>query len=220
MNSGIYKIINIKTNEFYIGSSHKLEKRKRTHFSDLRRNRHHSIHLQRSYNKYGRDNFKFEVIEYCEEVRLLDLENYYLKVLKPEYNMSKDARSPMKGRKHKKETIEKFKKIKRVSGKDHYAYGTKYSKERIQKLVESRKGYKHSEETKKKMSETSKRLNRWLDLKQSTEKQRKSVIDSSGNTFKSMIECARYWKISVQTVCDILKGRHYKTRKGISFKYA
>jgi hypothetical protein len=31
-------------------------------------NKHHCIHLQRAFNKYGEDNFKIEVIFECEEI--------------------------------------------------------------------------------------------------------------------------------------------------------
>jgi len=62
----IYKIINIVNGKFYLGSSIKIKKRKSTHFSKLKHNNHHCIHLQRAYNKYGKDNFIFEIINSCD----------------------------------------------------------------------------------------------------------------------------------------------------------
>jgi len=43
----------------------------------------------------------------------------------PEYNMSLSPTALMTGRKHKPETIEKFKNRKYASGEAHYAYGKK-----------------------------------------------------------------------------------------------
>lgn len=74
MNSGIYKITNIITKDFYIGSSCQLNRRKRNHFVSLDRNINHSKILQRAYNKYGNSNFTFEVIATCPKEYLLKLE--------------------------------------------------------------------------------------------------------------------------------------------------
>jgi len=81
MKSGIYKITNKKNNKIYIGSSKNIKNRFSKHKNLLRSNKHHSIKLQRAWNKYGADNFIFEVIEYCNEDELLDRENYYLDLL-------------------------------------------------------------------------------------------------------------------------------------------
>lgn len=59
----IYKIENLKTNTIYIGKTGRLKDRKTEHFSKLKCNRHYNKHLQRSYNKYGKKNFKFSVVE-------------------------------------------------------------------------------------------------------------------------------------------------------------
>lgn len=219
MKSGIYKIINILNNKFYIGSSVDLKKRFREHIRRLKRNTHHCVYLQNSFNKYGENNFKFEIIEYCDILELKIKEQYYLDNLFPHYNTSKSSRCPMQGRKHSLETLEKFKFRNYSHGQDHYLFGKKMSKEHIENMLKAREGYRHSEETKNKMSETSKRLNRYKDLIPSIEKNKKKIIDSRGNIFNSMTECAEYWDISIQTVCDILKKRHLQTRKKVSFKY-
>jgi group I intron endonuclease len=62
----IYKIVNTKSGKFYIGSTQNFDKRFAQHKSDLTKNRHHNIHLQRSWNKHGKDGFNFEVVEECE----------------------------------------------------------------------------------------------------------------------------------------------------------
>lgn len=75
---GIYKIINIKNNKHYIGSSSHLLRRKREHFYNLSRNTHCNRYLQFSYNKYGHQSFQFVIIELCEQEILLNREQEYL----------------------------------------------------------------------------------------------------------------------------------------------
>lgn len=77
-NSGIYKITNLQTGKYYVGSTKDFKRRKQTHFSRLKCNSHTNKHLQNAYNKYGFDNFKFEIIEYVKEELLLDIEQSYL----------------------------------------------------------------------------------------------------------------------------------------------
>lgn len=106
--AGIYKITNIKNNKSYIGSAVFLNKRKNHHFSSLNLNKHHSPYLQRTYNKYGKEIFKFEVLATCPKEYLIKLEQWFIDNLKPEYNTCKVAGSQL-GYKHKKETIQKMK---------------------------------------------------------------------------------------------------------------
>ena len=98
-NSGIYKITNTVNNKIYIGSALNFKQRFYVHKSSLKRNKHHSKYLQRSYNKYGIENFKFEVIAICPPEYLIKLEQWFLDNLKPEYNICKTAGSQL-GVKH------------------------------------------------------------------------------------------------------------------------
>lgn len=93
--SGIYQIKNKKNNRVYIGSAVNCRDRKLLHLSQLRRNIHHSITLQRAYNKYGNDIFEFEVLEYCKKEKLIEREQYYLDKLSPFYNTCKKAHSTL-----------------------------------------------------------------------------------------------------------------------------
>ena len=82
---GIYEIINIINNKKYIGQSIEIKRRWNDHKSELRRNSHHNIYLQKSWNKYGEENFKFEVIESNKNFTtedLNELEIYYIDKLK------------------------------------------------------------------------------------------------------------------------------------------
>jgi group I intron endonuclease len=95
LKSGIYRIINKVNNKCYIGSAINIFGRFATHRNQLRDNKHHSVYLQRSWNKYGEDNFVFERVEYCEKNILLIREQYYIDLLTPEYNMCKIAGSSL-----------------------------------------------------------------------------------------------------------------------------
>ena len=98
---GIYKIINVINNKFYVGSSVDLKRRRVRHFSELRTGTHNNKHLQASWNKYGESAFMFVVItEVGEFVDILELEDVWLKNHVGEdycYNIGKTATAPMLG---------------------------------------------------------------------------------------------------------------------------
>ena len=75
---GIYKITNTVNNKIYIGSSNDILERWNQHKKSLRRNKHHNVYLQRSWNKNGESFFKHELIEYCAIDVLLEREQYFL----------------------------------------------------------------------------------------------------------------------------------------------
>lgn len=75
---GIYKITNIKNNKIYIGSSINMYERWRKHKEMLLRDGHHSIHLQRAFNKHGLEYFKFEILEECDADYRCIREQFYL----------------------------------------------------------------------------------------------------------------------------------------------
>lgn len=60
---GIYKITTKHNSKSYIGSSDNVEKRLNCHLSRLKRNVHHSAYLQAVYNKHGKENLEFSIIE-------------------------------------------------------------------------------------------------------------------------------------------------------------
>ena len=78
-NCGIYKITNFVNNKVYIGQTINLRTRSSQHFSALKQNKHQNKHLQCSFNKHGIENFKYEIIEFCEPEKLNELEIFYIK---------------------------------------------------------------------------------------------------------------------------------------------
>lgn len=65
---GIYIITNTINNKVYIGRSKDIDSRFSSHKCNLRNNNHINEHLQRAWNKYGEENFKFEILELCNTV--------------------------------------------------------------------------------------------------------------------------------------------------------
>ncbi len=109
MNSGIYKITNIITNDFYIGSSCKLKTRKRVHFNQLNNNTHNNKYFQNSFNKYSEKSFIFEILVICPPEYLFKLEQWFIDNLKPQYNQLQKAGNSL-GYKHTSKSIQRLKK--------------------------------------------------------------------------------------------------------------
>ena len=79
MTTGIYRITNTKNNKFYIGSSVCVENRRNKHYHSLEHNKHENSHLQRAWNKYGKENFKYEIVEEVHDKnKLLEKEQMWL----------------------------------------------------------------------------------------------------------------------------------------------
>lgn len=113
--SGIYKITCVPTQKIYIGQSQNICKRWYQHTYTLNTNQHRNSYLQRAWNKYGQDNFKFEVIDECDISALDDKEKYYIQKFN---SMDKDHGFNLdSGGQHPKLSNETVKKLKRISGK-------------------------------------------------------------------------------------------------------
>lgn len=64
---GIYKITNKTTSKVYIGESLNIIRRWAEHKGNLNENKHHSYKLQQDWNKYGQDDFTFEIVAVLDE---------------------------------------------------------------------------------------------------------------------------------------------------------
>lgn len=108
---GIYRWVCLISNKSYIGSSTNITKRLRRYYSLKYLNnkiiRDNSL-IYRAILKYGYSNFNLEILEYCNKEDRINREQYYLDLLKPEYNICKTAGS-MLGFKHSAKTLLKFK---------------------------------------------------------------------------------------------------------------
>ncbi len=147
MKSGIYKIINNINNKIYIGSAVNLPNRKSTHFCALKGSYHHNLHLQNAVNKYGIENFKFEIIEYCIKEELILREQYWIDLLKPKYNKRQDAQSNFGVK--RPDLIQRNLKMAEQGinkGENHPMYGKFHSIETRQLMSNRLRGVSHSEE--------------------------------------------------------------------------
>lgn len=75
---GIYKIENKINKKVYIGQSNNILKRWAEHKRKARLGNESSL-LYYAIRKYGLDNFSFEILEKCEEEKLDEREEYYIK---------------------------------------------------------------------------------------------------------------------------------------------
>lgn len=162
--AGIYKIVNIITNDIYIGSAVNFRSRFKRHINALRQKRHCNDILQNAWNKYGEENFKFEVVEkVLDKSKLFLCEQQYLDLLHPKYNIREKADNRA-GFLHKNETREKISKS-------------------LKGRVGINKGKKFSDQWKKNISEAlSKRFKNKMNHpwfgKQKDEDHRKKISDS------------------------------------------
>jgi len=119
---GIYKIRNTISDECYVGSAEYFKKRWWNHVHYLDRNEHHSPHLQRAWNKYGKNTFIFEVVEVVDNIKfLIEREQFWIGQLNPQYNVLKKAGSS-KGFKHTEETKKKLSELNKGAGNPRYGY--------------------------------------------------------------------------------------------------
>ena len=141
MQSGVYTIRNIRNSKQYIGSSTHISTRWRAHKRQLEKNCHHSLVLQRAWNKYGSDSFVFQVLAYCDPGDCLFFEQRFFDIQRPEYNISPTAGSPL-GVKHTCEARDNMSKAHQgiFDGDKNPFYGKQHSSVTKQKISTSRKG--------------------------------------------------------------------------------
>ena len=183
--TGIYKIVNIENQKFYIGSAKDMHQRWSAHKSLLNRQAHHNSYLQNAWNKYGESCFEFEVVEEVSDVgKLVKREQHWLdktKACEIGYNLqpfahnslgrilSEETKNKIRaksiGRKHNKET--RIKMAKSRLGEKNGMYGKKHTEETKQMIGKTKQGTNiggdnhfygkaHTEEVKRKIGEANK----------------------------------------------------------------
>ena len=160
--SGIYAIENLVTGKIYIGQATHIKERWKIHKWSLKENRHINTHLQRSWNKYGKQNFQFIILELCSEIELSKKEIFHIteyRKIVGVYNQT-DGGEGTKGRIATEKTRQKISES--LKGKPSWNKGISHSEETRQKISEATMGRsggtgmtgkKHSKESCQKMSE-------------------------------------------------------------------
>ena len=83
---GVYKITNTITGDFYIGSSKDVKQRLACHKCKSTWNEQPNNSLYKDMQKYGLENFVFEVLVEVEPDSLKEAEQRFIETLKPTYN--------------------------------------------------------------------------------------------------------------------------------------
>lgn len=220
----IYSIYNIVSKMYYIGQTKNFYKRKMSHIILLRKNSHKNTHLQNSWNFYGEENFIFEIIDICDDVKERNVKEVdYIKKfnsLSPNgYNLASggNASSPSEESRMKMSISKKGMILsdewranisKATSGENNPMYGKKHSEKTIEKIKESLLGQmdgeknpfygkSHSEETKEKISKSNKGKKR-------TEEQKMNVKEKNA---KLGIKNYWYGKNLPDYLCKIISER-------------
>jgi group I intron endonuclease len=130
MTGYIYKITNTKNQKVYIGQT--IQKpcvRFAAHVKELNANKKKNGKFQNAWNKYGKDNFKFEVILECEASRLDEYERFYIALFDSfvnGYNATIGGKQCMEQRRHTDGTKAKLSEhLKRMWNNQEYVHRLK-----------------------------------------------------------------------------------------------
>jgi len=85
-------ISNTHIDRCYIGGSVDIRNRFYDHKWLLKKNNHHSIKLQRHYDKYADKDLTFLVLEECDKSIVTEREQFYIDLLDPYFNINKTAK--------------------------------------------------------------------------------------------------------------------------------
>ena len=121
---GIYKITNIITGDFYIGSSKDVKRRWASHKWLSTWKQQQNKQLYKDMKKYGLDKFDFQILEEVEPEQLKEMEQQFIETLKPTYNQmnanglnieryketKQEYQKSAKGKESHKEANKKYKK--------------------------------------------------------------------------------------------------------------
>ena len=223
----VYKITNLVNGKFYVGSSVDVRLRFKNHRYDLRKKRHHCQPLQRAWDKYGEDSFKFEVIEEASssgEIHAIEnrwLEEHYRKGSC--YNIGTRAGAAFLGRAHTGEARMKVSKAQK--GKQH-RLGHTNSPEHRARISAANKGKQlspeHAEKIRQRMLGTSYAKGRVVTEEERARRGRAVVEITSGLEFISTPAAAAHFGLQRANVRRALRGDAPLKRgpkAGLHFRY-
>lgn len=224
---GIYKITNKINGNFYIGQSIDIQRR----FTEHKTPHGKMTSIKLAIKKYGKENFKFEVIEECKVEELDAKEIYWIAKLKPQYNRSaggsgstshyvSEQTKEILSTKNKLywaklSTEEKEKICKRLTGPPK---GHAVSKETKEKLRRCNLGKKQSKETIEKRKATIRRKKECGFVQRNNGHKKKVRCIETNQIYNSIKEAGEYFSVDPSSISGVLTGK-YKTCKGKHFVY-
>ena len=124
--SGVYKITNTITGDFYIGSSKDVKHRWKEHKKPSRWKKQPNSPMYQDMQKYGVDKFAFEILEEVEVEQLKEMEQQFIEKLHPTYNKLR-AFTGLGAKKGKEAEYEKkrYQKYKEERKQAHKKYSNK-----------------------------------------------------------------------------------------------
>ena len=141
--SGIYKITNTVTGDFYIGSSKDVKQRWRAHKCPSRWKQCKNNPMYLDMRKYGTDKFVFEVIAEVEADSLKVIEQQFIEKLQPTYNNYNANGWDIERYKESQKEYQKSEKYKKNKKEyDKTEKRKKYQKEYYQKYKKTKKEYR------------------------------------------------------------------------------
>jgi group I intron endonuclease len=152
--SGIYMILCLENDKCYIGQTNKMKRRWGEHLDKLRCGKHFNTYLQNIFSKYGENSLVFFLLKSCPVEELNKYEQEYVLTLDKKYLLN--LVDVGNGYTKSEETKKKM---------SLWQKGIKKDPEQIKRMNEARKnsigwsfwkGRKHTEESKKKISEKKK----------------------------------------------------------------
>lgn len=223
--SGIYCIENKINHKKYIGQSVDINDRWRKHISELNHNTHDNSYLQNAWNKYGRDIFEFNVIEYCKISELDDRENYYInyyKTLNREFGYNLKSGGQNGGSKYSEETklkmsksaIKSYENLELIEKRKQDAleqWSNPEIKEKHMGKNNGMYGKHHTEETINKIKEKRKNVKKKKEIRQ-------VFCIELNMTFKNASQAAKYLNISAANILNVCYGKR-KTCGGYHFEF-
>ena len=140
---GIYCIENTVNHKKYIGQSIDIRQRWHEHKHELNNGIHSNSYLQNSWNKYGKQNFRFSTIIECDKYDLNDFEEYfigYFSTLNRKYGFN--LRNAGSNGSLSQETKDKLKELMtgRYDGRLNPFYGKKHNEDARKKMSKAKRG--------------------------------------------------------------------------------
>lgn len=222
----IYKTVNLLDGKFYIGK-HESHKENDSYLGS-------GILLNRAIKKHGIENFKKIILEYCENSKILcEREKFWIEsensYFPNGYNISEGG--------HGGDIYTNHPEREEICRRQSESQKIRFEENGIwrERFIGSRKGKKHSEESKIKMSKSKKGIQFSDDHRKNISEAAKKkweeigpynarsveAYDSNNNflkSFKSIADASREYGISSQSIWSVCKGIK-KKYKGLIFKY-